>query len=59
MRESKKGEKTRLPRDPYEAWLASQVPRPQVSEHRSPPEDVYDAWLSKRIREKEAETRAE
>jgi hypothetical protein len=49
MRESRRTEKMRLPKETGEDWLDSQKPRPQGKKHRNPPEDVYATWLSIRV----------
>lgn len=48
MRESKKGEKTHLPKGSTEDWLESQKPVPGGLKHKKPPEDSYEAWVEKR-----------
>jgi hypothetical protein len=48
MRESKKGEKTHLPRDSTEIWLDKQKAPPGEAKHKHPPEDTYEAWVEKR-----------
>lgn len=48
MRESRKGEKTHLPRDSTEVWLGAQKAAASGAKHRSPPEDTYEAWVERR-----------
>jgi hypothetical protein len=52
MRESKKIEKTHLPRNTYEVWLDSQTPKPSETKHKSPPADIFEAWMEKRVGKK-------
>jgi len=54
MRESKKTERTHLPRDSIEVWLESQTPRLSEVKHRNPPEDTYEAWIRRRVEESRA-----
>jgi hypothetical protein len=49
MRESKKSEKTHLPRNTYEVWLESQSPKTGEVRHKSPPTDTFEAWMEKRV----------
>jgi hypothetical protein len=49
MRESKKGEKTHLPKGSTEVWLRSQKPAPSEAKHKNPPGDSYEAWVEKRV----------
>jgi len=49
MRESRKKEKTHLPRNTYEVWLESQTPKPSEDKHSSPPADVFEEWMKKRV----------
>ncbi|MDV3293227.1 MAG: hypothetical protein LYZ70_03055 [Nitrososphaerales archaeon] len=49
MRESKRIEKTRLPRNSYEVWSEAQSPVASKAKHRNPPEDLYEAWVKKRV----------
>lgn len=49
MRESRKTEKMRLPRDSMEEWLESQAPKPHEIKHEKPPKDVFEAWMEKRV----------
>jgi len=51
MRESKKGEKTHLPKDSTETWLGTQKTAPTEAKHKSPPEDAYETWVKKRVGE--------
>jgi hypothetical protein len=51
MRESRKKEKTHLPRDSTEIWLESQTATQSEAKHRNPPEDTYEAWIEKRVGE--------
>jgi len=50
MRESKKTEKTHLPKGSTELWLESLTPAKGEARHRNPPEDSYETWLKKRIK---------
>lgn len=50
MRESKKGEKTHLPKGSTEVWLGAQKSTPGGTKHRNPPEDTYEAWVEKRAK---------
>lgn len=50
MRESKKGEKTHLPRDSTETWLRAQKSVPSEVKHKNPPEDSYETWVGKRVK---------
>lgn len=50
MRESRKGEKTHLPKDSTEVWLGGQKPAPEAGKHRNPPEDTYESWMQKRVK---------
>ncbi len=54
MRESRKTEKTHLPRDSMEDWLESQTPTPKEVEHRNAPEDTYEVWMKKMVGESRA-----
>ena len=50
MRESKRTEKLRLPRDSMETWLEQQKPPPATAEeHRAPPRDALEEWVEKRV----------
>lgn len=49
MRESRKGEKTHLPRDSTEVWLGTQKSSAGEAKQRKPPEDTYEAWVEKRV----------
>lgn len=49
MRESRKTERMKLPKDTTEAWLESQKPDRTRARHRSPPEDTFEAWVEKRV----------
>lgn len=51
MRESRKGEKTHLPRNSMEEWLESQKPTLTEMKHENPPEDIFEAWVKKRVEE--------
>lgn len=51
MRESRKGEKTHLPKDSTEAWLGTQKTVPTEAKHKTPPEDSYETWVEKRAGE--------
>ncbi len=49
MRESRKGEKSHLPKDSTEIWLGAQKTAARESKHRTPPEDTYGLWIEKRV----------
>jgi hypothetical protein len=49
MRESRKGEKTHLPKDSTEVWLGTQKPVAGGPKHKAPPEDTYEVWVEKRV----------
>jgi len=50
MRESKKGEKTHLPRDSTEVWLKAQKSTVGGSKHTNAPKDTYEMWVEKRAK---------
>jgi len=58
MRESRKGEKSHLPMDSTEIWLAAQKSVAKGSKHRAPPDDTYGLWIEKRVESaRESETK--
>ncbi|MDV3277986.1 MAG: hypothetical protein LYZ69_05905 [Nitrososphaerales archaeon] len=48
MRESRKGEKTHLPRDSYEEWSEAQTAKLIAIKHRKAPKNTYKARVVKR-----------
>ncbi len=52
MRESRKGEKTHLPRDSFEEWSEAQTAKLSATKHKKPPENTYEAWVEKRVTKK-------
>ncbi len=57
LHESRKIERTHLPRDPMEEWLESQTPTPSEAKHEGPPEDAFEAWMEKRFQGSKGERR--
>ena len=51
MRESRKTEKTHLPKSSTELWLETQTVSQKESKHSTPPRDTYEAWVGKRVEE--------
>lgn len=54
MRESKKTERTHLPKDVYEEWSESQTVKAGGAKHRQAPENTYEVWVEKRVKKKES-----